>query len=474
MATQLIPIDKGVFKTQDPRTLRNSPAAENLVNLMLDSAGANFDRPTLSAFATVSTKIIIGCTYFASLLIVVTADRKLYTVDSSGTVVNITGTILAGTGRPVFANDGTTLFIAGGGAPLKWAGVGNTTAALGGSPPSATHVAYLDDFVILNRQVVAENNKVIQFSNSGDAETWTGTDIFSAVADPDPVQAIIVSQRDLYLVGQSTTEIWQNVGTSPIPFQRFGVLQYGTDAPYSVIEADNSVFFLDNDRRILRNLRGQPARVSEAIEREIATYETVSDCFASSFTYEGSIHVFFGFPDADAGWSIDLKNNQWTEWKGYDNGYSRVRINAMVYVPSLKTTYVGDHSTGDIFTFSSTVKTDAGGVFKRQRTFAQRDGGAGVRKRANKLRLNMTRNVASAHSGTTSQTNPQVELRWKDDNKDWSTWRRKSLGTIGETSYYAEFHRLGIYRTRQYEVQMSDPAEMNLVSVETDEDVMVS
>jgi hypothetical protein len=241
-----------------------------------------------------------------------------------------------------------------------------------------------------------------------------------------------------------------------------------------MIQEDNSVFLLDHRRRILRLTGRQPVRISEAIENDISTYNRVDDCFSTSFQWEGSIHVLFGFPSAGKGWSIDLKNDQWSEWRGYNNGWARVRLNALVYVPSLQTVYAGDFETGKVWSFSDTETTDAGGLMRCQRTFSHRDLGTSQRKRANLFRVNVDRGIASAHSGTTSQTNPQVELRWKDDDKDWSDHRSVSLGNIGENKHYATFRRLGIYRDRQYQLRISDPGRLKMTSAETDEDPMVS
>lgn len=472
MPVSEIPISKGTFKTQNPRSLRNTEFAEDLINLILDQAGTNYDRPTLELLTMLDSIEPIGMYSFDNVVMVVTIDRRIFTVDTVGNVNNITGTSLPGEGRPVFADNGTTVFIAGGEAPLKWT-PGGLTALLGGSPPDMTHIVYLDDYLIGNRRNQTERNKVIQFSDNGTTETWTGSNIFSHVADPDELQGLTVSQRELYAVGQRTIEVWQNIGTTPIPFVRAFIWEYGTGAPYSIHSKDNSVFILDQDRRILRFAGREFKRVSEGIEADIATYESVSDCVINSFTWDGSIHIFCLFPSAGKAWSLDLKNDQWTEWRGYDeNGFARVRMNCLVYAkPDV---FAGDFLTGKVWKFSRTEKTDAGGIFKRVRRFSNRDGGAGVRKRANLLRFNMKRNVASEFEGGVSETNPKFELRWRDDDKPFSEFRNISLGEIGEQKTYAEFRRLGVYRSRQYEFQFSDPSELSITSVETDEEVMVS
>lgn len=67
-----------------------------------------------------------------------------------------------------------------------------------------------------------------------------------------------------------------------------------------------------------------------------------------------------------------------------------------------------------------------------------------------------------------------IEIRWKDDGKYWSNWRQLPLGQIGEKKQYVEAYRLGIYRTRQYEIRCTDPVELNISSIEVDEEVMTS
>lgn len=471
---QEIPINLGAFKSQNQRSVRNSGYAEDLINIFIDIVGSNYDRPTLDLYAQLPNLEAIGMYYFDGVLVVVTAERKIFTIDSDQVVVDITGVDLPGFGRPVFTDNKETLIIVGGGTPIKWEGVGEVTEDLGGSPPQATHASFLDGFLILNRRLDSESNKVEQFSEFEDIETWIGTSIFSAVADPDEVQGHTVCQRELYVVGSKTCEVWQNVGAFPVPFARSFIWQFGTSAKYSIISVENSVIFIDQDRRILQFSGREVTRLSDAIEEELSTYETVTDCISSSFTWNGSVHVLFVFPTARKTWSVDLRNKQWTEWRGFDNGWTRPRINCSVYSNELRKTFAGDYITGKIWVFSDEIKTDAEGIFKRNRKFSQRDGGASIRKQANLIRINMRRDVATSYEGSLPETNPTLEVRWKDDGKSWSNYRQVSLGERGEARYYAEIYRLGIYRNRQYEIQFSDPVAFNITSIETDEEALTT
>lgn len=472
MPISTIEISQGAFKTRNKLSLKNAPFAQELINLFIDNAGSNYDRPTLDLFATVGSDEVIGMNYFDGRLICVGVDRKIYSIDESGIVLDITGDPLPGDNRATFTNDGQSLYIAGGKAPLKWDGVGNTTELLGGSPPDMTHITFLDGVLFGNRRIDAENNKVMQYTDVDTPDGWIGTNIFSGQADPDDIQGHVISQREIYLVGESTTEVWQNVGANPdAPYVRSFVWESGTRAAYSITNPEGGVNFLDQKRRVIRILGRQIEDLSEPVREEFADYTNVDDCASFFFSYKGSTHVVYVFPSEGKVWSVDLKNKQWTEWRGFNNGWIRPQLNVLFYVKSQDTTYAADHQTGRVWKLSETVKTEAGGIFKRQRTFSHKDNGAKIRKQANGLKLNVDRSVTE-YEGTPSQINPTVELRWKDDNKDWSEYRQGRFGEVGNNRDYIDFRRLGIYRNRQYEMQISDPVDFTLNSIETDEEIL--
>lgn len=461
-------MNQGAFKSKDQGSLRNAPYAEDLINMFIGVTGNNYDRPSLELYTTLPSNEIIGLYHFDGVLVAVTSDRNIYTIDSDKNIINVTDIALPGNARPIFADNKSELIIAGGSNLIKWEGVGYTTKLIDDSPES-THIAFLDGFLLANRRIAAENNKVIQFSEFEDIDTWFLNSIFSAVGDPDEVMGVTVNQREAYIIGEKTTEIWQNVGASPVPFNRAHIWQYGTCAKYSIILADNSVLFIDQDRRILRISGRELVRVSEAIEEELSTYEIISDCVTSSFSWNGSTHVLFVFPAERKTWSIDLRNNQWTEWRGFSIDWDRPRINCSYYSQDTRECFAGDFATGRIWKFSDTIKTDADGIFKRSRKFSQIDQGSSVKKQVRVLRINMKRDVATSY---TDFANPKIEIRWRDDGKFWTNWKQISLGEIGEKKRFVDVHRLGLYRTRQYEIQCSDPVELNITDIETDEEVL--
>ena len=72
---------------------------------------------------------------------------------------------------------------------------------------------------------------------------------------------------------------------------------------------------------------------------------------------------------------------------------------------------------------------------------------------------------APAISIPSTTTNPQAMLRWSNDGG--STWSREhwvSIGQLGKYKNRAIWRRLGTARDRVYEVSVSDPVNMVIVS----------
>ena len=60
-----------------------------------------------------------------------------------------------------------------------------------------------------------------------------------------------------------------------------------------------------------------------------------------------------------------------------------------------------------------------------------------------------------------------LELRWQDDRSGkWSKIKRISLGAVGQSELTRSIKPMGIYRSRQFEVTLTDPIPVSLSSIE--------
>lgn len=463
-----IPINKGVYQNADDIEVSGTDYAYELRNLLLNESGSNVDRPGLSQFARIGNFGIIGMAFFRDKLFVVTSERKMWSISSVGAVTDVTGTGLEGTERPVFDNDGTYLAIAGGGTPRRWSGTGNSEL-MPGSPEHSTHIAYIDGYWI--NFLLDDQELRLAGPTSATRETWNSSDFFQAEGLPDSVVAIRALQRQLFIFGSSSIEVFQNFGDTSTPFQRAsgGFIDRGTVAPYSVVSAENTLWFLDSKRNFVLLDGINPISVSSPYDRAIQGFTTVSDCWGTRIEIGGHYLIAWTFPSEERTFVFDTKGKHWSEWDGFTNESSRMRLNCYAKAESWQKHFVGDPTTGIIYELSLSHKADGAHPLRRLRQTGYYDHGTGVRKRSNYYNLHVKRGV-----GTLGGTDPKLLVRVNDDNKGWSNYREVCLGFPGCQNGPIQVRIGGVYRKRKLEFFMTDPAELRIVKLEEDVDLMVS
>jgi len=66
-------------------------------------------------------------------------------------------------------------------------------------------------------------------------------------------------------------------------------------------------------------------------------------------------------------------------------------------------------------------------------------------------------------------TDPKLMIRWRDNNRaNWSNEHYISLGNIGETDLILRLKRLGVFRTRQFELVVTDVVAASFGDAEVD------
>lgn len=467
-----IPINKGRNSNVDSFALGNSEYAEEFKNLLLDDAGANVDRPARTQFATISAFPVEGVAFFNDSLVAVTShDRKIWQIDSVGGVTDITGTALAGGSRPVFATDGTYLAIAGGGAPRRWDGSGDTEL-MPGSPESCSHISYLDGYWITH--LLNDQEFRIAGPTSATRDTWDANSFFQAERYPDNLVSQAVLSRELYGFGSSSTEIFQNFGDSDTPFQPVFATDWGCLAPYSVVNFNNTLGWLaqtaQGDRQFVMLQGRTPVVISTAFDRELQALETVDDCWGVKIDIEGFHLVTWTFPTEKRTFTFQYNKGEWSEWDGFQDGSTnRFRMHSYCYAPAWNKHFIGDPINGTIWQLSRDNKADGSDVLRRLRRTGTYDHGTGKRKRNNSYEFNVKRGL-----GVAGGTEPKLIVRFKDDDKEWSEPREIFLGYSGNRASQYRLYRTGIYRKRQIEISMTDAVEFNLAGITEDVDVLAS
>lgn len=459
---------------------RSVNAADNrMINLFPEAVpeggqtGGFLNRaPGLRLLATIGTGPIRGLWTHSTGgtdAYVVSGD-KFYKIQPDYTYTLI-GTV-SGTGPVSIADSGTQIFIACNPDAYVYTESTNTFVKI--TDPDfagAKTVCYIDGYFAFNQP----NSQIIWVTGILDGTAIDPLAFAAAESSPDQVVAVVNNNREVWVFGQGTTEVWYDAATTPFPLAPIqgAYNEIGCLAPFSIAKLDNSIFWLGSDPRgygiVYRNQGYTGKRVStHAIEYAIQQYGDISD--AEAYTYQQEGHAFYvlNFPSANATWVYDVSTNAWHERASWDNGvFARHRGQCQMNFNSQ--TIVGDYENGNIYALDLDVYSDNGGVQKWVRSWRPLPPNQNNLKRTAQHTLQLT--CESGVGLNLGQgADPQVMLRWSDDGgHTWSNEHWISMGKIGEYGYRAIWRRLGMttkLRDRIYEVSGTDPNKIIIVGAE--------
>jgi hypothetical protein len=465
METVTIPITTGAYKNTDSTMLDEDSLS--LYDCYLDEKEATNKRPGLASFVDTGSAFPIDAVYWWSakkMLIVVTRGLIFKINYPPAVPVNITGTQLQQNARVSFATDGNYLFMANGGAILYTDGTTLTTPISDlDAPTSTTHIAYIDGYLIANN---GTNN--FQYSDANNAFSWQALSTARAAGDPDIISALRILNREIYLFGSQSIEVWENKGA--LPFARIpgGFIQSGTAAPYSIVVVENGMFWLNNFRRFVQYSGKGVEEISTPYDREIQNFQFVSDCFGERIDISGQSFLAFHFPSANKTLVLNRNTNpnswsEWCFWDGEAGQYNRWLANSYCYAEDWGLNLVGSRTTGKVYRISSSLYDDDGSPIRAARITGNISYNTLKNKRSEEIRIRAKRGAVS------TSTTPQIMFRWRDDNKNsWSSEKWLSLGNLGETDLILKLRRNGVFRTRQYEIASTDSVPFIISQAEED------
>lgn len=331
--------------------------------------------------------------------------------------------------------------------------------------PGADTVTFMDGYFIFNKP----GTKSFMITGLYDGTTVDALDIASAEGAPDNIIAIVNDHRELWLYGERTTEVWYNSGNADFPFDRMdGVfIESGIAAAASVIKGDNSTSWVSRNEyghgTIVRAEGYTPVIIStRAIEEEMRTYPIISDAFGWIYSLAGHTFHVWTFPAGNATWVYDSSTKMWHKWSSYDGDLleqGRHRADSHVFFNGKH--YVGDYANGNIYEVKLDAYTDNGDPIVRRRA-AQHLSNDEKRTMYHRLQIVMESGVGL----TTGQgDDPQAMLRMsKDGGHTWTAERWQSFGKKGAYKDRVLWRRLGFARDVIFEVSISDPIKVAIIS----------
>ena len=360
-------------------------------------------------------------------------------------------------------------------------------------------VDFVDTFLLFNKPNTGEFYCSLALTT-----TFDPTYFATKIGFSDRLVAVAVVHREIWLIGEATTEIWVNSGAATFPFELMtgAFIQHGCVAKYSIATMGDNVYWLAKDLQgqniVIRGANYQAERIStHAIETALAKYPATADAVGYSYQQEGHKFYVLTFPTADRTWVFDETTGLWHE-RAYIDGNGaehRHRVNNSAFAYGYN---VGqDWQTGALYRFDLDTYTDAGSVITRRRGFPHM-GSDGNRVIYTQLLADMecgdssgtgtspavntdfladgTGSILTTEAGDDLATSygpeqdiaspPIVWLRWSDTRgASWSNPISSDLGGTGEYLKSIQFQRLGMARDRVFELFWSHPSKTSLSGV---------
>jgi hypothetical protein len=407
---------------------------------------------------------------------------------STGVVTGLTLTN-AGSYTSQPANDVSTSS-SGAGTGLKLTltfGTGSGTT--GTYPISASQTVTSRTMYALNFTVLPTTDGAFEGGNTVDivdnyfvynrpsSQQWAATNPLSPITpalsfsskdgSPDDLVSIIVDHREVYCLGEASSEVWVDVGTFPFPFQRIPgtSTQHGIAAKFSMSRLGNSFAYVSRNNRgeaqIMMMNGYVPTRISTHAVEQTLLNKNIDDAIAWTYQQEGHECYVVTFPTLDLTWVYDVSTSMWHKWLWIDNTntYHRHRGNCAALFQGK--VYVGDYENGIIYLLDPGNFTDNGQEIRRLR-------------RAPHLVTDLQRQYLDElqiqfQPGVGNQTDPgqtpQAMLRWSNDGgSTWSNEHWTSIGAVGLYKNRAIWRRLGWSRDRVFEVVVTDPINAVIIS----------
>jgi hypothetical protein len=370
-----------------------------------------------------------------------------------GFVETLIGTITDKPTRAYMADNGQTIVLVDG--TVNGYTIDMTTRAFAPIVSAAffggDRVDYIDTYFVFNRPGTRQ-----WYKTNSQAVTFDPLDIAAKTGGADNIATVISIHRELWVIGELTSEVWVNSGAADFTFSQLpgAFIEHGCAAKYSVASQDISVFFLSQDTEgrgiVVQGTGYQVKRIStHAIEADIQSYATISDAIGYCFQQQGHAFYVLTFPTADKTWAYELATGQWHElaWTDDNGGLHRHRANSCCFAYGVN--IIGDWQNGSLYALDPNVFTDNGRAVTRIRSFPHMISGG---RQVSYQRFIADMQVG-AQTGGQSSAPPMVTLRWSDTGgASWGDPITASMGATGEYRTQINFNRLGRARDRVFEL----------------------
>lgn len=473
MPTLPIPLFTRSYKNLDQSTLTDDAAVQ--YNGFIDELGginirpgevlaANYLKRNDGLYMWPDKNFIVSVDNGSVSLSQVSGETLVQTYNK-GSVSYAAGTIT------IFCNDTNYVFMAGGGR-INYVDQSGNVSEISDSdaPTGVTHVAFLDGYIL----AINQTGRFFWSDIPTDTD-WSSLSFASAEANPDIIRSLFVVQRQIFLIGTVTTEIWENDGTTPFSRVPGGLIEMGCAAKYSPVKFGDSLVWLNHDREFVQITGTNVKLISDRYSKEVQKFDRVDDCIGGLVKKDGQIYCVFQFPTENRTLVYNPVLEDWSDWGNWNPdsmSWEAYDFRASVRDIDTGKTFIGKRDANVIACLSSESRADLLNAtdtraFKFLRRTGHIDHGTSKNKRLEEIRFRAKR-------GSTESITPQILMyRYRNNgNSQWSNIKEINLGAVGNTEHHLQITGRGVYRSRQFEISATDNVDIVLSNAEADVTVM--
>lgn len=331
--------------------------------------------------------------------------------------------------------------------------------------PGGDNIVQVDGYYLVNKPGTGQ----IWRSNYNDGTNWDGLAFSTAGGDPDSIISIIADHRDIWIIGEYTTEIWYNTGAATFNFARIegAFIEQGGSSHHARTKINNAVYWLGRDRvgdsQVFQASGRQPKVISTIpISHQISSVDQ-SNAFMFSYQQLGHNFIVLTLPDANLTLVYDSTIGLWHQRSSKIAGVDRRwRVNTHVFFN--REHIVGDYSNGKLYKLKTDVYDEDGDPLVAVRTSPV------IRKNQNRITVNQVHVLNEPGVGlATGETDPQAMFSWsKDGGRNWSAERDMPLGKMGEIDPISKVYQLGQGRNWVFKYKISAPVKRVVLGATAD------
>jgi hypothetical protein len=457
-----LPFDRPLFANLDPDAVIERLTA--LENGFLNELGGHTRFPGMEVFTTLNDNGRVYLSDFQGDLIAGTSNGRIYRIAQNGTINDVTGVPVSGGGRMIFAKSPQEMYAAAGGPIVRLRG--GKTELLSSSAPLATHVVWIDGYIVAN----LINSQQWFYSNPGQPDQWPALNTEFADSSAANITAMLMTPfRELMLCGTEAVEQWERITSGNVPFWRRWAMADAVKCPYVLTFADNGIWTVNRQDELVK-MQGQASAVASGdIGLLLEQIDDWTDAWMGGYPAQplnivGQKLLVLQVPHATNSYGtkgltivFDYRQRRFFLLYGWDPtlnlptrwpGWSHWRLWDEVFIGG----------EGVIYRLTPGAYNVAGMPMRwLTRTAHIAKGNATQIKN---LRVQLKRGTGTPGTAAT------IRIRCRRDAKPFGNWVARSLGVGGANEQFLEFGSFGTATTHMFEIECIDDAEISLIKVE--------